>query len=397
MPHMLQDTVPPPSPIDYYTPRHHPSGRLPRLLIAILIAGGVVIPVLMMGYLTLVISSVGVDWPMHSRFDAMVVLAHPLFAWPFYTLALMASVAVIRLIRNPSLAATNRWVRVPLSLGVAINVQYLLVVAVCMVGATESVVFAVGDAVGALIFLAFVLRTVRESRSLNLSESPLRIISWRMGMGLLVWFGCVAVVVAGLAMADGNVEGLILAPLAFVVLPHLQIIAFSSALLVVRTLAPSPPHPGDRPEWILAYASGWTTSGAMLVWAWYFHPMHSRPSSYIATAASRGHRRWVGGRVLTLPDGRDILVNRQLHRLITLELLLAYQAPQIHRLLRGIYDRVGPPLAAGLTNPWLADIAYLCLKPLEWTAAMICRLSLPREKHTGQGKNTGHGSINNLN
>ena len=378
---MMQDTAPPSSPIDYYTPRHHLSGRLPAGLIAILIAGGVVIPVLMIGLLTLFLSDMGANWPMNSRFDAMEVLAHPLFAWPFYTLALVASVAVIRLIRNPSLAATNRWVRVPLWLGVVINVQYLLVVAVSMVGPTEGVVFAVGDAVGAAIFLGFVIKTARESHSPNLSESPLRIISWRMGIGLLAWFGCVAVVVAGLTMADGNVEGLIAAPLAFLVLPHLQIIAFSSALLVVRTLAPSPSQRGDWPAWLLAYASGWTASGAMLVWSWYFHPMHARRLSYIATAASRGHRRWVGGRVLTLPDGRDILVNRQLHRLITLELLLAYQAPQMQRLLRGIYDRVGPPLAAGLTNPWLADVAYLCLKPLEWTAAMICKALLAPPSH----------------
>ena len=378
---MMQDTAPPSSPIDYYTPRHHLSGRLPAGLIAILIAGGVVIPVLVMGLLTFFLSIKGANWPRNSRQDLLQVMAHPLFAWPFYSLALMASVAVIRLIYNPSLAAMNRWVRVPLWLGLAINVHYLLVAALCLDGSTVTSIFAAGDLLGAVIFVGLVTSIARVSLSSELAGSSLRIISRRMGIGLLAWFGCVAVVVAGLAMADGNVEGLIAAPLAFVVLPHLQIIAFSSALLVVRTLAPSPPPQGDRPAWLLAYASGWTASGAALVWSWYFYPMQARGVCYVATAASRGHRRWVGSRVLTLPDGRDILVNRQLHRLITLELLLAYQAPQMQHLLRGIYDRVGPPLAAGLTNPWLADVAYLCLKPLEWTAAMICKALLPPPSH----------------
>ena len=98
--------------------------------------------------------------------------------------------------------------------------------------------------------------------------------------------------------------------------------------------------------------------------------------SHIATAASRGHRPWVGSRLLRLPDGREIVVNRQLHRLITMELLLAWWSPAVHRPLRGLYDRVGPSLAAGLTKPWLADVAYVGLKPLEWMAAGICWVSL---------------------
>lgn len=37
---------------------------------------------------------------------------------------------------------------------------------------------------------------------------------------------------------------------------------------------------------------------------------------------------------------------------------------------------VVPSLAAGLTSPWLADVAYVGLKPLEWMAAGICWVSL---------------------
>ena len=374
---MTQGSTPHPPVIDYYTPKHHAASRLPGVLVAILIAGGVVVPTLVMGWLTvmgLLALVVGqhdaVNWPLTSRWDAMTVLAHPLFAWPFYTLALVAAVAVIRLIRNPPLAAMNPWVRVPLWLGLAINVQYLLVVAVAVDG-SWAIALGLGDAVGAAIFLGFAIATGQKVKSAELEEGPLPTISRRMGIGLLAWFGCIITAGVGLVLYDGDAEELIGQLLLFLGLPHLQIIAFSSALLIVRALAPTQEHRRELPTWLLAYASSWTLCGDMLVWAWYFYPMHSG-HSYIATAASRGHRQWVGSRLLRLPDGQEIIVNRQLHRLITLELLLAWRSPAVHRPLRGVYDRVGPALAAGLTSPWLADVAYVGLKPLEWMAAGIC-------------------------
>lgn len=372
---MMQGAAPPPV-IDYYTPKHHASGRLPGLLVAILIGGGVVIPPLTIGLVSFLLLVTGVNWPVSSRCDAMMVLAHPLFAWPFYGMALVSAVAVIRLIRNPPLAVMNRWVRVPLWVGLAINVHYLLAVAI---GGDESgwgIVFGLGDATGAAIVLGLVIATARKVRSGGLPEVLLPMIARRMGSGLLAWLVCLAAGVTWAVVDDGHANGLVAIPLFFLGLPHVQIVAFTSALLIVRTLDPSPAHRRDAPAWLMTYASGWTACGAMLVWSWYFHPMHTRPICYIATAASRGHRRWVGGRLLRLCDGREIIVNRQLHRLITLELLLAWWSPAVHRPLREFYDRVGPPLAAGLTNPWLADVAYVALKPLEWMAAGIGWVSL---------------------
>ena len=61
------------------------------------------------------------------------------------------------------------------------------------------------------------------------------------------------------------------------------------------------------------------------------------------------------------------------------ELLIAALSPFAHRVLRGIYNRIGPRLAAGLANPAAADAAYFGLKPLEWLARGALHLVLGRQ------------------
>ena len=272
---MTQGSTPHPPVIDYYTPKHHDASRLPRVLVAILIAGGVVVPMLAMALVTLLLLVNGARWPLTSRQDAMMVLAHPVFAWPFYAMAVMASVAVIRLIRNPPVAAMNHWVRVPLWLGLAINVQYMLIVAACLVGSAYTIGLGLADALGAAVFLWLVIATAREPNS---AELPERLLLWtisrRMGIGLLAWFGCLAAGIVCVAVANDDARALMVAPLCFLGLPHLQIVAFASALFIVRALAPATEHRRDLPPWLMAYASGWMACAGLLVWAWYFFSVH---------------------------------------------------------------------------------------------------------------------------
>lgn len=95
------------------------------------------------------------------------------------------------------------------------------------------------------------------------------------------------------------------------------------------------------------------------------------PGCYIATAAARGHRRFVGARLYFAADGRRFAVNDQLCRLKCFELILAHCLPRAHRVCRGAYDRLGPPAAALLAHPLLADAAYLLLKPAEWASLAL--------------------------
>jgi len=95
-----------------------------------------------------------------------------------------------------------------------------------------------------------------------------------------------------------------------------------------------------------------------------------RSDCYVVTAAARGHQRIVGSWIETDQE-YPRLRNRQLGRLWRFERWLAATWPRTHRITRKIYDRIGPVMAATLVNAWLADLAYLSLKPIEWSAVAV--------------------------
>ena len=70
-------------------------------------------------------------------------------------------------------------------------------------------------------------------------------------------------------------------------------------------------------------------------------------------------------------------VNKQLQLLKCAELTLSASNPCLHKVLRKIYDVIGKYLARKIQNPFVADIAYLLLKPCEWLAGFVLRLILP--------------------
>jgi hypothetical protein len=39
-------------------------------------------------------------------------------------------------------------------------------------------------------------------------------------------------------------------------------------------------------------------------------------------------------------------------------------------MFRKIYNHAGPVIARRMTSPWLADLTFLALKPLEWLARL---------------------------
>ncbi|MCA9211415.1 MAG: hypothetical protein KDA55_23815, partial [Planctomycetales bacterium] len=82
------------------------------------------------------------------------------------------------------------------------------------------------------------------------------------------------------------------------------------------------------------------------------------------------------------PAAGPIQVNDQMRRLKFLEFALQAAHPRIHGKVRGVYDRFGPRLAAGCrASAYLADGAYLLLKPLEWAAELLrMAASIPGSK-----------------
>lgn len=126
-------------------------------------------------------------------------------------------------------------------------------------------------------------------------------------------------------------------------------------------------------------------AGYMAAWRLAYHEAlehysrlpSSPPTCYIATAAAHGHRRFVGAQERLAEDGTPRMVNQQFARLKAAELALLVLSPKLHRAVRAVYDRLGPPIARRLANRWLADAAYLSLKPAEWCATWILRRGVP--------------------
>src|SRR5262249_24674408 len=96
-------------------------------------------------------------------------------------------------------------------------------------------------------------------------------------------------------------------------------------------------------------------------------PLTAPQNCYVATAAARGHQSIVRSTRVMASDGSWFMVNDQLRRLKAAELIIEGLFPKLHRLMRSLYDQLGPPLARQMIGrPLLADAAYLLLKPAEW-------------------------------
>jgi hypothetical protein len=91
---------------------------------------------------------------------------------------------------------------------------------------------------------------------------------------------------------------------------------------------------------------------------------------FIVTAAAQGNRRFVGSE-FNSSTGR--MENAQLARMRALERYLIAEFPAGHRLLRKVYNRIGPVIARRIRRPLIADAAYIILKPLELLAIVVCK------------------------
>ena len=100
-------------------------------------------------------------------------------------------------------------------------------------------------------------------------------------------------------------------------------------------------------------------------------PTEPPEQCFIATAAARGHQRFVGAR--PSPNAARC-ISHQLVLLKSGEIAIKTLAPKVHRFLRIIYDRVGPTLAARIRNPWLADVVFVLLKPAEIATSLALHM-----------------------
>lgn len=113
-------------------------------------------------------------------------------------------------------------------------------------------------------------------------------------------------------------------------------------------------------------------------WYWSRHLYASLPDKapdgcFIVTAAGRGHAEFVGPHFEIEHNGHRRLANQQLLTLWQFENLWRAQFPSSHAFFRKIYNRVGPIIARRISSPWLADLTFIALKPMEWLAWLCLR------------------------
>ncbi len=92
---------------------------------------------------------------------------------------------------------------------------------------------------------------------------------------------------------------------------------------------------------------------------------------YLCTVAAGGHRKIVRPKRMGVRHGHRVIVNRQLCVANAFEQILEEKVPKFHRVVRGIYDKYGFPIAKHIRSPYLADLVYVVMKPLEWMFLLV--------------------------
>jgi hypothetical protein len=131
-----------------------------------------------------------------------------------------------------------------------------------------------------------------------------------------------------------------------------------------------------------------TLTGSAPFWgasaAWTYHAYFSLPTDppgcFIVTAASRGHRNFVGPFLEVPHRGKTRLVNQQLATLWQLEALWRGRAQRSHAVFRRGYNVVGPIIARRITAPLIADALYVALKPAEFFGRLLVNSSIHPSK-----------------
>ncbi|MCA9002167.1 MAG: hypothetical protein KDB61_09600, partial [Planctomycetes bacterium] len=321
----------------------------------------------------------GLSWQSGRLTDMVGTVAISEAISPFWPLFLFAFLALFVFLMNRRRATDSKWVRSGLVVGMVLGGQYTLIQFL----RTEILAF----------FGIFIVFTVVVMGELVVqSDKPSS--NWKVGdMPDLTNLGSCALIVLCLLIHPFVREGT--EPVSWWQVLKLPLFAWPTALLVTFTMARarlrlSERQAGDAPLDRLStkalygifatYGVAWTVAIRRAIAYYNNLPTESPGSCYVATAASRGHRRLVRSEWVEAETGEPFLVNSQLRTLKAGELAIKAVCPRFHRLLRRIYDFMGPPLAQRIRNPWLADLAFIGLVPVTLlTRAFLGLARVPRE------------------
>lgn len=92
---------------------------------------------------------------------------------------------------------------------------------------------------------------------------------------------------------------------------------------------------------------------------------------YLCTVAAGGHPAVVKPIRLGIRHGHEVIVNRQLCIANAFEQILEEKTPHFHKHVRHFYDTYGFPIARLIHSPYIADLIYFLMKPLEWIFLIV--------------------------
>lgn len=119
---------------------------------------------------------------------------------------------------------------------------------------------------------------------------------------------------------------------------------------------------GQQPD---AVIKAWTETSDWNLSTKVSPPNIIRDEHYLCTVAAGGHQKVVKPIRCGVRHGHDVVVNRQLCIANAFEQILEERIPRTHKVIRKFYDTYGYPIARHIHSPYLADIVYLIMKPLE--------------------------------
>ena len=121
-------------------------------------------------------------------------------------------------------------------------------------------------------------------------------------------------------------------------------------------------------SWIIGWLSTWKFAIDSMLDEYSKLPPSPPPGCFISAAAASGHPHLVGSHRST--SGQ--LVSMQMARCKFIELALKAIWPSAHAAIRKVYDFAGPKIANQCRkNIWMADCAFVVLKPVEWLAIAV--------------------------
>lgn len=303
------------------------------------------------------------DWQTGKLSDYIVLFLFPEASLIFFPLLAYSIVCYLLFLLTPTRFARSFVMRVGIYTGVLLTLQYSILLLMYSIDLSTYVIFPVWilPFVYTIIYRWAVARwTARTVNNVLFILTP-------------------SVLLIASLFTNGSALFLVLVVLIMAAPFWSLLLAVQASLWLIKNYETkiTLPRGLGLTAWLAGYAAAWRFDILKMYELYAALPPTPPPDCYIATAAARGHPGFVHAWTVQYADGKSMQVNVQLQRLKCAELALMAISPRLHTFLRQIYDVIGKWLADRMQSPFLADAAYLLLKPWEWLAGSVLRVHVP--------------------